>query len=150
MLTQQGSLEFILWVQSTEAKLKVIYNNFQLSLAASVGTTSSIESLLTPRRTTIATTLTTTPGCARTSGGGARLEFAISHSKIPREETGMAARRKLQSTPCSATDGTSVRHCLTNDACFVFGSRVYSEIDTHGVSGTVAWLTVNLCACSWR
>lgn len=56
------------------------------------------------------TALTTAPGCARDDDGNLRLQFYASAANITREIDGLlASRRRLQSTPCSSTVGTTVR-----------------------------------------
>ena len=85
--------------------IDVVYTKLGITQAIS-STSSSITSLSNKGGTSIV--LTTTPGCGRDSKGNLRLDFVINHADIVEEEGGVEARRKLQSTPCSGTDGTTV------------------------------------------
>ena len=88
--------------------LQIIDKHYQLIIDEAIGiTTGSIQSL-TDQGYASSAAFTTAPGCGRDNSGGARLEFVVSSGNITKEEFGFEARRKLQSTLCSATDGTQV------------------------------------------
>ena len=95
-------------MQVTAKSLTIMYTNFQLKIAATISTISSIESLLSSGSKARSVAPATTPGCARTSLGAAGLQFAVSTYNSSSAQAEAAGRRKLQSTPCTATDGTSV------------------------------------------
>ena len=113
-----------LCLQTLEHSLGVIYNQFRLSLAQAIsGTTGAFQAAAkssTVRRSSSAA-LKAVPGCGRDSSGHARLSFTVSHATTSVGAVDAGATRKLQSTPCSATDGTvvsdwSMQHILRNDA----------------------------------
>lgn len=97
-------------MQAAEEMLRTIYIDVvytKLGIAQAISSTSSsIKSLANKGGTS--NVLTTSPGCGRDSKGNLRLGFVINHADIVEEEGGVEARRKLQSTPCSGTDGTTV------------------------------------------
>lgn len=95
-------------VQQVTISLTNIYNTFKEDLAATLSNTSSsaTASLLS---TASATTLTLASECEREDDGSLRVQFYASAENITREVDGLlAGGRRLQSTPCSASDGTSV------------------------------------------
>lgn len=97
-----------LCLQILEHSLGVIYNQFQLSLAQAISGTTGAKSSTVRRSTSAA--MKAVPGCGRDSSGHARLSFSVSHANITVDAVNAGAKRKLQSTPCSATDGTRVSH----------------------------------------
>ena len=108
----------LLCMQSAESLLQVVYKNYQLSIAQTLSSsTDSIQSL-TDKGSTATVALSTTSGCGRDSSGSARLEFVVNYNNISAEEAGVGAKRRMLSTPCSATDGTSVgMHTTLSDVC---------------------------------
>ena len=118
-----------LGLQVAEGLLTTVYKNFQIVIAQEAGSSSgSVTSLTDKGSTSTSVVLVVTPGCGRDDSGYARLEFAISAENITKEEAGVEARRKLQSTPCSATDGATVSscpmHCLSS-TLFLMGLHDY-------------------------
>ena len=98
-----------LCLQVAESLLTTVYKNFKTIIAQEAGSSSgSVTSLTDKSSTSTSVVLVVTPGCGRDDSGYARLEFVISAENITKEEAGVEARRKLQSTPCSATDGATV------------------------------------------
>ena len=96
-------------LQYTEAQLSTIYATFVEAVAAVISSEDSSEAELSSSTATSTTTLTTASGCARDDDGDLRVQFYVSAENITREIDGLlASRRRLQSTPCSTTDGTSV------------------------------------------
>jgi len=96
----------LLLLQYTETQLSAIYSTFAKAIAATLGTGDSTVAALSS--TTSASTLSTASGCARDTDGGLRVQFYVSADNITREIDGLlSGGRRLQSTPCSSTDGTS-------------------------------------------
>ena len=96
-------------LQSAENLLNTIYQNFKVSLAQKISSsTGSVKSLTDKGSSAKAVAPTATLGCGRDSGGNARFVFVVSYDNITKEEDGVEARRRLLTTPCSATDGTTV------------------------------------------
>ena len=94
------------------ASATTIYNTFKADIASVITNSSSsgMSSLLSTASK--ASTLTVAAGCNREGKGSLRLQFYASAENITREIEGLPANgRRLQSTPCSVTDGTSVRPC---------------------------------------
>lgn len=86
-----------------------MYKNYQLSIAQTLSSTTDSTKSITDKGSSASTiALSTTSGCGRDSSGHARLEFAVNYNNITTEEVGVGAKRRMLSTPCSATDGTSV------------------------------------------
>ena len=113
-----------LCLQTLQHSLGVIYNQFRLSLAQALsgtsGTFQAAAKSTTVRRSSSAAAKTA-PGCGRDHSGHARLSFSISQVNFSVDAASAGAKRKLQSTPCSATDGTAVRdrsmqHAMHNHA----------------------------------
>ena len=107
-------------LQAVESSLQVIYQNFYLSIAQDITKiTGRVRSLTNKGSTAKLAVLTATPGCGRDATGYARLEFAVSYNNISKEGVGVAAGRKLLTTPCSSTDGTTVsrKGCRLPDSC---------------------------------
>ena len=96
-------------LQYTESQLSTIYATFVEAVAAVISSEDSSEAELSSSTATSTTTLTTASGCARDGDGDLRVQFYVSAENITREIDGLlASRRRLHSTPCSTTDGTSV------------------------------------------
>ena len=96
-------------LQYTESQLGTIYATFVEAVAAVISSEDSSEAQLSSSATTSTTTLTTASGCARDDDGDLRVQFYLSAENITREIDGLlAGGRRLQSTPCSTTDGTTV------------------------------------------
>ena len=99
--------------QVVTAKATVISNTFLSTIQATITNTSSAK---TPASTPTTTSLKVAAGCERESTGSLKLRFYVSKGNMTREVHGLpGARRRLQSTPCSATGGTSVG--LFNSLC---------------------------------
>ena len=92
--------------------MKVIYTNFELSIAKKISSTSGSANAALQSSSNTNTTLATAEDCRRDSSGDARFWFAVSHGNVSKETAGVASGRNLLSTPCSATDGTTVRNWL--------------------------------------
>ncbi|KAL0024407.1 hypothetical protein WJX79_011128 [Trebouxia sp. C0005] len=99
-----------LLLQHTETQLSTIYSTFAKAIAAILDTGDSTEAASSSTSSTTGTTLTTASGCARDTDGGLRVQFYVSADNITREIDGLllSGGRRLQSTPCSATDGTTL------------------------------------------
>lgn len=99
-----------LCLQTLQHSLGVIYNQFRLSLAQAIrGTAAASQAAARSSAARRRSSVATVPSCGRDSSGHARLKFIVNQAVIGQHATGFGAKRKLQSTPCSATDGTAVR-----------------------------------------
>ncbi len=94
--------------QELQLQLSVISHAFEAEIATAIsGSSSSVVSQLST--SSASSTLTVASGCARGDDGSVRVQFYVSAANITREIDGLlSSRRRLQSTPCSSTDGTSV------------------------------------------
>ena len=92
------------------AKATVISNAFLSTIRATITNTTSSKSTTSSASTASSTTsLTVADDCEREAEGSLQLRFYVSAENVTREIYGLlGAQRRLQSTPCSATDGTSV------------------------------------------
>ena len=98
-----------LLLQYTENQLSGVYSTLVKAIAAAISTEDSSVAALNSLSSSTTTSLTTASGCARDDGGNLMVQFYASAANITREIDGLlASRRRLQSTPCSTTDGTSV------------------------------------------
>lgn len=96
-------------LQYTENQLSGVYSTLVKAIAAAISTEDSSVAALDSLSSSTTTSLTTASGCARDDGGNLMVQFYASAENITREIDGLlASRRRLQSTPCSTTDGTSV------------------------------------------
>ena len=110
-----------LLLQFTQKQLGNIYTFLVEQIAAIISSEESASAVVHSSGSA-PTPLTTAPGCARDDDGNLRLQFYASAANITREIDGLlASRRRLQSTPCSSTVGTTVRpmHCC-NTCCRLF------------------------------
>lgn len=96
-------------LQFTQKQLGNIYTFLVEQIAAIISSEESAAAVVQDSGSA-PTPLTTAPGCARDDDGNLRLQFYASADNITREIDGLlASRRRLQSTPCSSTVGTTVR-----------------------------------------
>lgn len=95
-------------LQELKLQMAIIYNNFAADIAATISnTSSSTASQLSTASADSSFSVAT--GCARDSDGNLRVHFYVSAANITREiESLLAGGRRLRSTPCSSSDGTSV------------------------------------------
>lgn len=95
--------------QELQVQLSAISQAYEAEIATTIsGSSSSAASQLST--SSASSTLTVVSGCARGDDGSVRVQFYVSAANITREIDGLlSSRRRLQSTPCSSTDGTSVR-----------------------------------------
>jgi hypothetical protein len=97
-----------LLLQFTQKQLGNIYSFLVEQIAAIISSEESASAVVDGAKSASAP-LTTAPGCARDDDGKLRLQFYASAENITREIDGLlASRRRLQSTPCSSTVGTTV------------------------------------------
>ncbi len=112
-----------LLLQYTVRQLGSVYSTLVETIAAIISTEDSSIAVVEGLFSSTSTTLTTASGCARDDDGSLRVQFYASAQNITREIDGLlASRRRLQSTPCSSTDGTSVAshpHTITPLGCAV-------------------------------
>ena len=111
-------------LQFTQKQLGNIYAFLVEQIAAIISTEESASAVVHGSGSA-STLLATAPGCARDDDGNLRLQFYASAENITREIDGLlASRRRLQSTPCSSTVGTTVRpmHLLQ---CFLLPFSTY-------------------------
>ena len=95
--------------QFTQKQLGNIYTFLVEQIAAIISSEESASAVVHGSGSA-SSPLTTAPGCARDDDGNLRLHFYASADNITREIDGLlASRRRLQSTPCSSTVGTTVR-----------------------------------------
>ena len=94
--------------QELQLQLSVISQAYEAEIATAIsGSSSSAVSQLST--SSASSTLTVVSGCARGDDGSVRVQFYVSAANITREIDGLlSSRRRLQSTPCSSTYGTSV------------------------------------------
>ena len=91
-------------LQFTQKQLNAIYSTFAKAIAAILGTGDSNVAAVS----STASTLTTASGCARDTDGDLKVQFYVSADNITREIDGLqSGGRRLQSTPCSSSDGTT-------------------------------------------
>lgn len=92
------------------AKATVISNAFLSTIHATITNTTSSKSTTSTTSTASSTTSgTVADDCEREAQGSLQLRFYVSAENVTREIYGLpGAQRRLQSTPCSATDGVSV------------------------------------------
>ncbi len=104
--------------QELQLQLSVISHAYEAEIATAIsGSSSSATSQLSTPSGSIS--LTVASGCARGDDGSVRVQFYVSAANITQEIDGLLpSRRRLQSTPCSSTDGTSVRPSNCSAACF--------------------------------
>ena len=96
-------------LQFTQKQLGNIYTFLVEQIAAIISSEESASAVVHGSGSA-SSPLTTAPGCARDDDGNLRLHFYASADNITREIDGLlASRRRLQSTPCSSTVGTTVR-----------------------------------------
>lgn len=108
-LSLRAALSYMVFeLQELELQMATIYDNFAADIAATISNSSS--STASQLSTASAdTSFSVASGCARDSDGDLRVHFYVSAANITREIDGLlASRRRLQSTPCSSSDGTSV------------------------------------------
>lgn len=105
-----ASMTFPGHVQVVTAKARVISKAFLSTIYATITNTTSSGTTGTSTTTSFsATSLTVAAGCVREAKGTLRLHFYVSAENVKREVHSLpGAGRRLQSTPCSATDGASV------------------------------------------
>ena len=98
------------YLQVVTVKARVVSNTLLSTIYATItNTTSSMSTTPTTSTTSSTTSLTVAGGCVRESKGALQVSFYVSAENVTREIYGLpGARRRLQSTPCSATDGTLV------------------------------------------
>lgn len=92
--------------QELQLQLSVISHAYEAEIATAIsGSSSSATSQLSTPSGSIS--LTVASGCARGDDGSVRVQFYVSAANITQEIDGLLpSRRRLQSTPCSSTDGT--------------------------------------------
>ena len=136
-----------LLLQYTTHQLGSVYTNLVEIIAAIISTEDSSIAAVEGLLSSSTIQLTTTSGCARDDDGSLRVQFYASAENITREIDGLlASRRRLQSTPCSSTDGTSVGFLAHKHHMFVlcFYTCVSSSIC---ISTTSCCATLLLCGC---
>ncbi|KAL0024068.1 hypothetical protein WJX79_002467 [Trebouxia sp. C0005] len=100
--------DFSASVEELQVQLSAISQAYEAEIATTIsGSSSSAASQLST--SSASSTLTVVSGCARGDDGSVRVQFYVSAANITREIDGLlSSRRRLQSTPCSSTDGTSL------------------------------------------
>ncbi|DBA96111.1 TPA: hypothetical protein ACH3X1_001605 [Trebouxia sp. C0004] len=123
--------DYTAYVEFTQKQLGSIYAFLVEQIAAIIRTEESALAVVDGTKSA-STPLTTAPGCARDANGNLRLQFYANAENITREIDGLlASRRRLQSTPCSSTVGTSLALNYTTTSVTIAGNTtpVYSNSD---------------------
>ncbi|DBA80580.1 TPA: hypothetical protein ACH3X1_007841 [Trebouxia sp. C0004] len=109
--------DYTTYMTHTQKQLNTIYSSFVKAIAAILGTGDSTVAALSSTASTSASTLTTASGCARDTDGDLKAQFYVSAHNITREIGGLlSGGRRLQSTPCSSTAGTTLALNYTANA----------------------------------